>query len=60
LYSPGNELAALSVMLLDDAGETAQAMAMSLLIIVVGLLARGLFSLLTRGIERRSQAWTQN
>jgi iron(III) transport system permease protein len=59
LYSPGNELAALSVMLLDDAGETAQAMAMSLLIIVVGLLAKGLFSLLTRGIQRRSQAWTQ-
>lgn len=59
LFVPGNELASLSVMLLDDAGETAQAMAMSLLIIVTGLLARGLFSLLTRGIERRSQAWTQ-
>jgi iron(III) transport system permease protein len=59
LFVPGNELASLSVMLLDDAGETAQAMAMSLLIIVTGLLVRGLFSLLTRGIERRSQAWTQ-
>jgi len=59
LFVPGNELASLSVMLLDDAGETAQAMAMSLLIIVTGLLARGLFYLLTRGIERRSQAWTQ-
>lgn len=59
LFTPGNELASLSVMLLDDAGETAQAMAMSLLIIVVGLIARGLFYLLTRGIERRSQAWTQ-
>ncbi len=58
LFVPGKELASLSVMLLDDAGETAQAMAMALLIIVVGLLARGLFSLLTRGIERRSQAWT--
>ena len=59
LFVPGNELASLSVMLLDDAGETAQAMAMSLLIIVVGILARALFSLLTRGIQRRSQAWTQ-
>lgn len=59
LFVPGNELASLSVMLLDDAGETAQAMAMSLLIIAVGLIARGLFYLLTRGIERRSQAWTQ-
>jgi iron(III) transport system permease protein len=59
LFVPGNELASLSVMLLDDAGETAQAMAMSLLIIVTGLLARGVFTLLTRGIERRSQAWTE-
>jgi iron(III) transport system permease protein len=55
----GKELASLSVMLLDDAGETAQAMAMSLLIIVTGLLARGLFYLVTRGIESRSQAWTE-
>ncbi len=60
LFVPGNELASLSVMLLDDAGETAQAMAMSLLIITVGILARGLFGLLTRGVQRRSQAWTQN
>jgi iron(III) transport system permease protein len=57
LFVPGKELAALSVMLLDDAGETAQAMAMSLLIIVVGLTARGLFYLLTHGIERTTQAW---
>jgi iron(III) transport system permease protein len=59
LFVPGNELASLSVMLLDDAGETAQAMAMSLLI-MAGLLARGLFYLLTRGIERRSQAWIKS
>jgi iron(III) transport system permease protein len=59
LFVPGNELASLSVMLLDDAGETAQAMAMSLLIIVVGFLVRGLFYLLTRGVERRTQAWTR-
>jgi iron(III) transport system permease protein len=57
LFVPGKELAALSVMLLDDAGETAQAMAMSLLIILVGLTTRGLFTLMTRGIERSTQAW---
>jgi len=57
IFVPGKELAALSVMLLDDAGETAQAMAMSLLIIVVGFAARGLFFLATRGIERSTQAW---
>jgi iron(III) transport system permease protein len=57
LFVPGKELAALSVMLLDDAGETAQAMALSLLIIVVGFTAKALFWLLTRSIERSTQAW---
>jgi len=46
-------------LLLDDAGESAQAMALSLLILITGLAARGIFSLLTRGVERRTQAWTQ-
>jgi len=59
LFVPGRELASLAVMLLDDAGESAQAMAMSLLILVTGLAARGFFYLLTRGVERRTQAWTQ-
>jgi iron(III) transport system permease protein len=59
LFVPGNELASLAVMLLDDAGNSAEAMAMSLLILITGLLARGLFSLLTRGVRQRTQAWTQ-
>ena len=59
LFVPGREVASLAAMLLDDAGESAQAMALSLLILVTGLVARGLFALLTRGIERRTQAWTQ-
>ncbi len=59
LFVPGKEVASLAVMLLDDAGESAQAMALSLLILVTGLAARGLFYLLTRGIEQRTQAWTQ-
>jgi len=59
LFVPGKEVASLAVMLLDDAGESAQAMALSLLILVTGLAARGLFYLLTRGIERRTQGWTQ-
>lgn len=57
LFVPGKELASLSVMLLDDAGETAQAMALSLLIILSGFIARGLFYLATRGVELRTQAW---
>ncbi|MDY6875434.1 MAG: putative 2-aminoethylphosphonate ABC transporter permease subunit [Chloroflexota bacterium] len=59
LFVPGNEVASLAAMLLDDAGESAQAMALSLLIFVTGLVARGLFSLLIRGVEQRTQAWTQ-
>jgi iron(III) transport system permease protein len=59
LFVPGKEVASLMVMFLDDAAETAQAMAMALLILVTGLVARGLFYLLTRGVERRTQAWTQ-
>ena len=59
LFVPGREVASLAAMLLDDAGESAQAMALSLLIFVTGLAARGLFHLLTHGIERSTQAWTR-
>jgi len=59
LFVPGKEMASVMVMFLDDAAETAQAMAMALLILVTGLMSRGFFSLLTRGIEQRTQAWTQ-
>ena len=52
-------LLTLGVMLLDDSGNTAQAMAMSLLILVTGLTVRSLFYLLTKGIQARTQAWTQ-
>ena len=52
------ELAAVAVLLLDDAGESAQATAMSVLIIGLGLATRLLFWGLLRGITRRTQAWT--
>jgi len=59
LFVPGNEVASLGVMLLDDSGNTAQAMAMSLLILVTSLTVRTLFYFLTKGIQARTQAWTQ-
>lgn len=59
LFVPGKEVASLAVMLLDDAGESAQAMALSLLIFLTGLASRGIFYLLTRGVEARTQAWKQ-
>jgi iron(III) transport system permease protein len=57
LFVPGRKVASLMVMFLDDAGETAQAMAMALLILATGLASRGLFTLLTRGVKLRMQAW---
>jgi iron(III) transport system permease protein len=57
LFVPGKELAALSVMLLDDAARSGQAMALSLLIIVVGFTTRGLFYLMMRGVQKKTQEW---
>jgi iron(III) transport system permease protein len=58
LVAPGTELAAVAVLLLDDAGESAQATAMSVLIIAVGLLVRLVYWAVLRGVTRRTQAWT--
>jgi iron(III) transport system permease protein len=57
LVAPGTELAAVAVLLLDDAGESAQATAMSVLIIGLGLLVRVVYWALLRGVTRRTQAW---
>jgi iron(III) transport system permease protein len=59
LVAPGTELAAVSVLLMDDAGDTAQAAAMSVLIIAIGILVRTGYWLLVRGVVQRSQAWRQ-
>jgi iron(III) transport system permease protein len=57
LVAPGTELAAVAVLLMDDAGDTAQAAAMSVLIIAIGLGVRLLYAWLMRGVTRRTQAW---
>ena len=59
LVAPGTELAAVAVLLMDDAGDTAQAAAMSVLIIVVGLAVRLGYWTLMRGVNRRTQAWLE-
>jgi iron(III) transport system permease protein len=59
LVAPGTELAAVAVLLMDDAGDTAQAAAMSVVIIATGLGVRLLYALLMRGVTRRAEAWTQ-
>jgi iron(III) transport system permease protein len=58
LVAPGTELAAVAVLLMDDAGDTAQAAAMSVLIVATGLAVRLGYSLLMRGVTWRTQAWT--
>ena len=58
LVAPGTELAAVAVLLMDDAGDTAQAAAMSVLIVTVGLGVRLVYGTVLRGVTRRAAAWT--
>ena len=60
IVAPGTELAAVAVLLMDDAGDTAQAAAMSVLIIATGLTVRSLYWLAMRGVTARTQAWTRS
>ena len=60
IIAPGTELAAVAVLLMDDAGDTAQAAAMSVLIIATGLVVRSGYWLAMRGITARTQAWTRS
>jgi iron(III) transport system permease protein len=57
LVAPGTELAAVAVLLMDDAGDTAQAAAMSVLIVAIGLAVRVVYWAMLRGVSRRTEAW---
>ncbi|KJK25284.1 phosphonate ABC transporter permease [Burkholderiaceae bacterium 16] len=57
LYSPDTVLAAISVLNMDDAGDTAPAAAMSTLILLTSALACLLLTGAARGWLRRTQAW---
>jgi iron(III) transport system permease protein len=57
LVAPGTELAAVAVLLMDDAGDAAQAAAMSICIIAIGLTVRLGYWALLRGVNRRTQGW---
>ncbi len=58
LYSADIPLASVAVANMDDAGDTAPACAMSVLIVLTNMVVRSVYSALTRRIKRRSQAWT--
>jgi iron(III) transport system permease protein len=57
LYSADIPLASVAVANMDDAGDTAPACAMSVLIVGTNLCVRLLYGLLTRGVKRKTQAW---
>ncbi|MBT3305723.1 MAG: ABC transporter permease subunit, partial [Alphaproteobacteria bacterium] len=57
LYSPDTTLASVAVLNMDDAGDTAPAAAMGMMIVVTAAGVRLLHALLTRGLARKTQAW---
>ena len=57
LYGPDTTLASVAVLNMDDAGDIAPAAAMGMMIFYTAAGVRGLHYLLTRGIEKKTQAW---
>ena len=57
LYSTDTTLASVAVLNMDDQGELPFAAAMAMMIAYTCAGARILYSLLTKGIHRRTQAW---
>ncbi len=57
LYDPDTVLASLSVLAMDDAGDTAPAAAMAMLIFFTGAIVRIGWALVTRGLRRRTARW---
>ena len=57
LYTADIPLASVAVANMDDAGDTAPACAMSVLIVLTSIAARGLYILLSRGIGKRTERW---
>ncbi|MFO1058641.1 MAG: putative 2-aminoethylphosphonate ABC transporter permease subunit [Dongiaceae bacterium] len=56
LYSADSKLASISILNMDDAGKTANAAAMGMVIVVTSAVVRGLQALLARRLAR-TQAW---
>ncbi|WP_230368616.1 hypothetical protein [Paludibacterium denitrificans] len=57
LYTPDSVLAAVAVLNMDDAGDTAAAAAMATLIVASSAAVCLLFMLLSQGLLRHSQRW---
>jgi len=59
LYSADIPLASVAIANMDDAGDIAPACAMSMLVVLANVAVRLLYGLLTRKVNRRTQAWTR-
>ena len=57
LYSPNTTLASVAVLNMDDAGDTAPAAAMAMLIVVTAGAVRLLHTALSHWLHRRTQGW---
>ncbi|NEZ64549.1 putative 2-aminoethylphosphonate ABC transporter permease subunit [Leptolyngbyaceae cyanobacterium CCMR0082] len=57
LYPPKLPLASVAIVNMDDAGDVSAAAAMSVLIVLTSLGVKGIYWLLTRGLQQRTQAW---
>jgi len=58
LYSADLPLAAVAVANPDDAGDTAAALAMCVLLVAANLVVRLLYGAATAGVRRRARVWT--
>lgn len=59
IYPANIPLAAVAIINMDDAGDTAPAAAMSALIVCTSIGVRLIYSFLTKGLHKRTQAWLQ-
>ena len=57
LYSPETKVASIAILNLDEAGEIGAAAAMAVMIAGISAIAMGVFMLLARLANRRTQAW---
>jgi iron(III) transport system permease protein len=57
LYTSDTPLASVAVVNMDDAGDTAPAAAMCMLIVFANVVVRSLAELISRRFKRRTQAW---
>ncbi|MGE4290725.1 MAG: putative 2-aminoethylphosphonate ABC transporter permease subunit [Desulfovibrio sp.] len=57
LYSADIPLASVAIANMDDAGDIAPACAMSVLVVLTNIAVRGLYTLLTASVRKRTGAW---